>query len=280
MLLSSEHEIFGCDIVNAGYKMDISDPAQVNDRFSSLKPEVVINCAAYTAVDKCETERELAWKINADGPKNLALAADRFNARLIHISTDYVFDGKREIPQPYFEDDPVSPISQYGESKLAGETAVVENCSSHLILRTAWLYSAHGPNFLKTMLRLACQDSKRELKVVNDQYGSLTWSHTLARQIEALINSDLTGIFHTTAEGYSSWYEGACYFLDRMGVSYTMTPCTTAEYPTPAARPANSILENARLKEAGLNVFDDWKRDIDVYVESFKDKLLEEATST
>lgn len=278
-LLSPEHEIFGSDIVNAEYQMDITDSAQVDDLVSSLKPQVLINCAAYTAVDKCETETELAWKINADGPRNLAQAANRTGARLVHISTDYVFDGKREIPQPYFEDDPVSPISQYGESKLAGEQAVIEHCPSHLILRTAWLYSAHGPNFLKTMLRLALQDATRELKVVNDQYGSLTWSYTLAKQIQKLIDTDKSGIFHTTAEGYSSWYEGACYFLDRMGVEYRMAPCTTAEYPTPATRPANSILENKNLKNAGLNCFVHWQEDVDIYVDTFKESLLAEATA-
>ncbi len=278
-LLSPEHELVCSDIANAGYKLDIADPVQVDSLLSSLRPQVLINCAAYTDVDKNETETELAWKINADGPGNLARTADRIGARLVHVSTDYVFDGNREIPLPYFEDDPVSPISQYGKSKLAGEQAVIEHCPSHLILRTAWLYSAHGPNFLKTMLRLALQDATRELNVVNDQYGSLTWSYTLAKQIKKLIDTELSGIFHTTAEGYSTWYEGACYFLDRMGVEYRMAPCTTAEYPTPATRPANSILENKNLKDAGLNCFVHWQADIDSYVDSFKESLLTEAAT-
>ncbi len=277
-IFSGQHEILGCDLHNTPYHMDIGDPNQVDELVRDLQPELLINCAAYTAVDKCETETELAWKINADGPLNLARTANSIGARLIHISTDYVFDGKRQIPQPYFEDDPVSPISQYGKSKLAGELAVRKNCPSHIILRTAWLYSAHGPNFLKTMLRLALQDRTRELKVVDDQYGSLTWSYTLARQIQALIDTKLTGTFHTTAEGYSSWYEGARYFLDRMGVDYRMAPCTTEEYPTPATRPANSILENKNLKDAGCNLFVDWKEDIDSYVDSFKESLLSEAS--
>lgn len=272
-ILGVENEIIGCDIP----EIDISSMTSVTDYLTPRKPEVIINCAAYTAVDHCETETELAWKVNADGPANLAKAATELGARLIHISTDYVFDGHLEPPNSYKETDPTNPLSQYGKSKLAGEEAVLKHASDHIILRTAWLYSAYGKNFLKTMLRLAVADPKREMKVVNDQYGSLTWSYTLARQIQKLLKADIQGIVHTTSEGYSTWYEAARYFLDTMGVEYAMAPCTTDEYPTPAHRPANSILENTILNDAGISTFTDWKKDIDAFVEKYREKLLAEA---
>lgn len=272
-ILSQENETAGCDIP----VIDISNPASIQEVLEDRKPEVIINCAAYTAVDGCESEKELAWKVNAEGPGHLAAAAKETGARLIHVSTDYVFDGMKPAPQHYLETDPTNPLSEYGRSKLAGEKGVIEQGDNFIILRTAWLYSAWGKNFLKTMLSLATSDPKRELKVVDDQYGSLTWSYTLARQIQKLLKTDIKGIVHTTSEGHSSWYEAARYFLDRMGVPYSMRPCTTDEYPTPAHRPANSILENSVLKGAGISVFTDWREDIDQFVDRYKDQLMEEA---
>jgi dTDP-4-dehydrorhamnose reductase len=193
------------------------------------------------------------------------------------VSTDYIFDGNRPAPAPYFETDTPNPLSQYGKSKLAGEEAVAQYCSNHVILRTAWLYSSTGKNFLKTILRLVIQDPSRELKVVDDQYGSLTWSYTLALQIQKLLKAELTGVVHTTSEGYSTWFEAARYFLDTMDVPYAMRPCTTAEYPTPAHRPANSILENKVLKDAGISTFVDWKEDINSFVSQYRKQLLQEA---
>ena len=272
-LLASENDITGCDIP----KVDISSRQSVDSYLDEMRPEVIVNCAAYTAVDGCEAELELSWKVNAEGPKYLAQGAERLGSRLIQVSTDYVFDGNRPAPEPYVETDIPTPLSQYGKSKLAGEEAVATYCSNHIILRTAWLYSATGKNFLKTMLRLVSENPDRELKVVNDQYGSLTWSYTLARQIQKLLRSQLTGIVHTTSEGYSTWYEAARYFLDTMDVPYKMRPCTTAEYPTPAHRPANSILENRVLKEAGISTFVDWKEDINIFVARYREQLLAEA---
>lgn len=272
-LLASENDITGCDIP----KVDISSRQSVDSYLDEMRPEVIVNCAAYTAVDGCEAELELSWKVNAEGPKYLAQGAERLGSRLIQVSTDYVFDGNRPAPEPYVETDIPTPLSQYGKSKLAGEEAVATYCSNHIILRTAWLYSATGKNFLKTMLRLVTENPDRELKVVNDQYGSLTWSYTLARQIQKLLRSQLTGIVHTTSEGYSTWYEAARYFLDTMDVPYKMRPCTTAEYPTPAHRPANSILENRVLKEAGISTFVDWKEDINIFVARYREQLLAEA---
>ena len=209
---------------------------------AETEPELILNCAAYTAVDGCETNQETAYRINGEGPRLLAEAAVERGCRLIHISTDYVFDGMRPVPQPYLEHDPVNPLSVYGKSKLMGEQGVAETAPDSLILRTAWLYSAHGANFLKTMLRLALSDPKRNFTIVDDQYGSLTWSHTLARQIERILDTDLTGIVHTTSQGYSTWYEAACYFLGQMEVPHRLRALyhPGLPYPGPQTGQLNS----------------------------------------
>ncbi len=271
-ILAAQHTL----LVPREDELDITRKSAVDSMVEKSLPEIIINCAAYTAVDKCETHRDLAWKVNAEGAGYLAQAAEKAGARFIHISTDYVFDGLRSIPQAYIETDKVNPLSEYGKSKLAGEQAIIAACSNHLILRTAWLYSAHGPNFLKTMLRLTSADPKRQLRVVNDQYGSLTWSYTLAEQIQLLLEKPLTGIFHTTSEGYSTWYEAACYFLEKMNQPHCLAPCTTEEYPTPAIRPKNSILENKGLKELDLSCFGHWQKELDRYVEEHQHTLQEE----
>lgn len=272
-ILSRENDTLGCDIP----QIDIGDQQSVDRYISHACPEVIINCAAYTAVDACETERELAWKVNAEGPKNLAMAARKIGSRLIHISTDYVFDGTKPAPESYSETDSTNPLSQYGASKLAGERAIAEFASNALVIRTAWLYSGYGKNFLKTMLRLSLAAPERELKVVDDQYGSLTWSYTLAQQIQRLLPAEMTGIVHATSEGYSTWYGAARYFLEAMKVPHNLQPCTTADYPTPAHRPANSILTNTRLNEAGLSTFVDWQEDVDTFVDMYRESLLAEA---
>jgi dTDP-4-dehydrorhamnose reductase len=273
-ILAKDNDITGCDLP----QIDIGSQTSVDAYLGAIKPDVIINCAAYTAVDACEEELHLSWKVNAEGPKHLAKAAEQLGSRLIHVSTDYVFDGYKIPPEAYIETDQPNPLSQYGKSKLAGEEAVTQYASQHVILRTAWLYSTSGGNFLKTMLKLAAADPKRELKVVDDQHGSLTWSYSLAEQIKNILHSDINGLAHTTAEGHSTWYEGARYFLDSIGVPYTMRPCTTEEYPTPAHRPANSILENKVLKEAGLSTFKTWQEDIDKYIAENWEQLLAEAS--
>jgi dTDP-4-dehydrorhamnose reductase len=259
--------------------LDIADQAAVAHLMRSIRPDVVLNCAAYTAVDACETEREQCWRVNARGPGVLAAACAREGGRLIHISTDYVFDGAKPVPQAYMEDDPVHPLSRYGLSKVAGEQRIREQSADHLIIRTAWLYGIGGRNFLKTMLRLAVGDPKRTIRVVNDQFGSLTWTHRLARQILVLLDTELTGTIHATAEGCGSWYEGAKLFLNAMDIPFTMEPCETTDYPTPAHRPANSILENSILKKNGLNRMVPWEEDVAAFVRRHRDELLAETKS-
>jgi dTDP-4-dehydrorhamnose reductase len=272
-ILSQEHEVCGRDIP----AIDIGDETSLAACVAAEKPRVIVNCAAYTAFDACEDHIDECWRANALGPKNLAIAAREHGCRLIHISTDYVFDGHRPPPGSYDETAQTNPLSQHGRSKLAGEQAVRETSADHAILRIAWLYSAFGKNFLKTMLRLSLAAPDTERRVVNDQHGSLTWSYTLAQQIRKLLDSNLTGVFHATAEGNSTWYEGACFFLEAMGVPHRLRPCATSEYPTKAHRPANSILENRRLREAKISTFVSWQEDITTFVDMYRDHLLKEA---
>jgi dTDP-4-dehydrorhamnose reductase len=257
--------------------LDISDLAAVGKVVESFTPAIVVNCAAYTRVDDCEEQRQLAFAVNVTGPKNLALCVSMYGGRLIHISTDYVFDGNRSVPNPYVEEDEPAPVSYYGQTKLEGERAIRELTERCTIVRTAWLYGIVGRNFLKTILRLTIQDPKKAIKVVNDQFGSLTWSYQLGRQIARLIEADDHGIYHATAEGYGSWYEAAATFLKLMGVPHNVHPCTSAEYPTRAVRPRNSILENRRLKTEGINCMRPWQEDLEQFVELYRERLMHEA---
>ena len=272
-VLGTEHTVYAF----GSRELDITDENQVREHMATIRPEVVINCAAYTGVDASESDQERCWQVNAQGPAHLAAASAEHAARLLHLSTDYVFAGDKPVPHPYTEADPVAPLSQYGRSKLAGEEAVRAACTNHLIIRTAWLYGIGGRNFLKTMLRLAVRDPGRSIRVVNDQYGSLTWTDRLARQIKELLPGGLTGTIHATAEGHGTWYEGARLFLTAMEVPFSLEPCTTADYPTPARRPGNSILENSVLKAKGLNRMVPWDEDVQTFARQYRTELLAEA---
>jgi dTDP-4-dehydrorhamnose reductase len=256
-------------------EMDITNRSQCLEKLDELKPDVIVNSAAYTSVDACETD-PTCWKVNADGPKHLAEWAMVNNAFLVHVSTDYVFSGDRPLFEATGETDPTGPISEYGKSKLAGEQAVISSKARAAILRTAWLYGASGKNFLKTMLRLALQNPEKEIRVVRDQFGSPTWSYTLAQQIAAVIDAQVTGIFHATSEGYCRWFDLASRFLELMNIPHRLASCTSAEYPTPAQRPSNSILENAHAKELGINIFQDWKIELERFVHLYRDALIRE----
>jgi dTDP-4-dehydrorhamnose reductase len=254
-------------------ELDISGRGVCHAVLDAVRPEIVVNCAAYTAVDACEGD-PACWKVNAEGPGYLAEWCAANGAFLVHVSTDYVFDGSRPLFEPYVETDSTGPVSEYGRSKLAGEQAVLESEADAAILRTAWLYGQQGKNFLKTMLRLTQQNPEKEFKVVADQFGSPTWSLTLARQIAAVAEARMTGIFHATSEGYGSWYELACAWLEVLGVAHRFVPCTSEEYPTPARRPVNSILENARLKAAGINLFGDWRDELKTFAAQCGKEIL------
>jgi len=271
-VLQASHTLRSIDLD----ELDITDSRAVDTMVHDFGPDIILNCAAFTNVDACETQREPAWKVNVQGPQNLAQSAENHKARLVHISTDYVFSGKKKVPQPYVEKDAPDPISYYGYTKLEGENAVKRATANHLTVRTAWMYGFHGHNFLKTMLRLALKDPRKTITVVNDQFGSPTWSYTLALQLEKLIRANVTGTYHATSEGYCTWYELTCYFLEKIGIAHQMTPCTTEEYPLAAERPKNSILENERLKKEGIHCMTDWGKDLDTFIDRFGQRLINE----
>ena len=258
--------------------LDLNRPQDVSAAVLNFSPQVIINAAAHTGVDGCETDSEKARLVNAESPARLADAARCCGALLVQVSTDYVFSGDRALPQGYAEADAVSPVSAYGRSKLGGEQAVAASGCDYLIVRTAWLYGINGHNFLKTMLRLNLAEPERERKVVADQFGCLTWSWRLAQQLLVLVESGKRGLYHGVAEGSASWFQVASRFLELMGLEHRLVPCTTAEYPTPARRPANSVLLNQKLKKNDLLVMRPWQEDLELFVTRYRDHLLKEVT--
>jgi dTDP-4-dehydrorhamnose reductase len=255
------------------YELDLSKPDQIRRAIRDVQPDLVVNAAAYTLVDQAETDKEQARIINADAPALMAEEAKKIGAALVHYSTDYVFDGSRNLP--YDEADHPCPINVYGKTKLAGEQAIQAVGLPHLIFRTAWVYSTRGRNFLLTVLRLATE--REELKVVRDQFGAPTWSREIAKGTERVLLqlsqqgrsaiSRFSGVYHMTAAGKTSWFEFANAILEEASrmprgipwfetatkgqplVTRRINAITTEEYPTAARRPAYSVLSNSRLKQ-------------------------------
>lgn len=254
---STEYELINTDVAD----LDITDVDAVLAKVREIKPYAIINCAAYTAVDKCETEEDLACKINAIGARNLAIAAADTDAKLIHVSTDYVFSGDADTP--YTEFDVPAPQSAYGRTKLAGEEFVKMFAKKYFIIRTAWLYG-DGNNFVKTMLRLA--ETRDEVGVVADQFGSPTSALELAKSIVALVPTENYGIFHGTCEGQCSWADFAEKIFEKAGKATRVKRLTTEEYPTPTKRPAYSVLENKMFKLTTDFMFASWEDALDVYM--------------
>lgn len=242
-------------------ELDITDVDQVMAFVREVKPYAIINCAAHTAVDACETEVDLAYRINAIGPRNLSIAATETDAKMIHISTDYVFDGKGS--RPYREFDTVGPQGVYGASKLAGENFVKDFADKYFIIRTAWLYG-DGKNFVKTMLRLS--ETHDKVKVVRDQVGSPTSADELAKAIAYLLPTENYGLFHGTCEGDCSWSEFAQEIFSLAGKKTEVEAITTEEYGAVASRPAYSILENYMFKLTSDFMFEDWHDAIARYI--------------
>lgn len=253
-----DHEVHGLDLPEC----DAADPVAFGARMREIRPDLLVNCAAYTRVDAAETEREEAFRLNAVLPGVLADAAREHGIRLLHVSTDYVFPGDRPPPEPYREEDTPGPATWYGHTKLEGERAVLNRAPGAVVARTAWLYGSQGANFPRTMLRLALRDSARPLRVVSDQYGCPTWAWRLAEQLLALAGGGSGGVYHTAGEGHTTWYDFARVFLSAAGVAHEVVPCGTRDYPTPAPRPRNSILLNARLHRERLGVFQPWEEDV------------------
>ncbi len=252
--------VTGVDIA----ELDITDAGQCHECVSRLRPDVIINAAALTAVDYCESHEEEANRINGEGPGNLAQAASETGALFVHYSTDYVFDGLKTAP--YSEGDPPCPRSAYGRSKLLGENKVQACGSGHLILRTAWLFGCHGKNFIRTILRAA--RSGQPLRVVDDQRGSPTSARDLAVHTRRLVESGCRGIFHVANSGECTWFELARHSIEWAGiVGVSLSPCSTADYPLPAPRPANSVLAAARLENSGIGAMRPWQEAVRDYIQ-------------
>lgn len=248
------------EVIGVGRQaMDLAQPDSIRQVIGEVKPDLIVNAAAYTAVDKAETETELAQSINAVAPTIMATELERTGGTLIHVSTDYIFDGHKNTP--YIENDIPNPLSVYGQSKLAGEEGIRQVSTRYIILRTAWVYGTYGKsNFVKTMLRLGRE--REEIRVVADQVGSPTWTYDLASAISRLgekLASDptqmstLTGVYHFTNSGVASWYDFAVAIFEeakQLGFPLKVqrvVPITTSDYPTPAQRPAYSVLSTSKI---------------------------------
>ena len=262
--------------------LDLTRTPDVARIIHDTYPQIIVNAAAYTSVDLAEKEPEKARAINTEAPAAMAVAAAELNALLVHYSTDYVFDGSKE--SPYAEDDSTNPLNVYGRTKLDGENAIRDSGCRHLILRTAWVYATRGKNFLLTILRLASQ--REELRIVSDQIGAPTWAHEIARATSSMLerhaaaaagDAPPTGTFHVTAGGTTNWHAFATAILDEAAklpganpwlsaalgggsiVTKRITPITTADYPTPARRPAYSVLSNERLTHSYRLQLPEWR---------------------
>jgi len=240
--------LFPAALVPTRQQLDLASEGSIRAFIRETKPRWIVNPAAYTAVDKAESEAALAYAINADAPRILGEEAARIGAGVIHFSTDYVFDGAK--PTPYIEDDPTGPLGVYGASKLAGEQALAATGAAHVILRTSWVFGATGKNFLLTILKLAAQ--KPELRIVADQHGAPTWSHDLAALAAHIVGHTTpetlpSGVYHATSQGETTWYGFASEFVRTVANPATLLPIATSDYPTPARRPHNSRLNCDKL---------------------------------
>ena len=253
--------------------LDLVQPDKVRQAIREVKPDLIVNAAAYTAVDKAETETELAKAINGMAPTIMAEEAQRLEAVLIHVSTDYVFDGRKNTP--YTEEDTPNPINAYGQSKLLGEEGVQKTCDRHIILRTAWVYGTYGKgNFVKTMLRLGAE--REELRVVVDQVGTPTWTGDLAWAIAQLGQKASPGIYHFTNSGAISWYDFAvAIFEEAQQLDFPLkvqrvVPITTSEFPTPAPRPAYSVLSSKKISAVLGTHPPHWRQSLRQVLKQFK----------
>ena len=261
--LSDGFDVIATDLPEA----DITDEKNIEIAVAKHAPDAVIHCAAMTAVDRCESERELAFRLNETGTANVAAVCRRRGIRLIAISTDYVFDG--DADRPYGESDiPTGGRTVYGQSKFAGEEAVRRLCPDHVVARISWLYGSGGPSFVHAMMSLA-DGSRPILKVVDDQHGNPTSAIAVARSLRGiLMRPELRGTFHLTCEGEASWADFAEEIFKRAGICQKVQRCTTEEFPRPAPRPKNSRLEKAALRLAGLPPMPDWRDALAEFMEA------------
>jgi dTDP-4-dehydrorhamnose reductase len=250
-VFTQRHEVRGYSHTD----LPVEKVAQVEKAFESFRPDLVVHSAAYTKVDDCERNIEKAYQVNALGTRNVALAAQRVGAKLLYISTDYVFDGEKD--KPYLEYDSPNPLNIYGKSKLAGEWYVQTLLLDFFIVRTSWLFGLNGQNFVKTILKLAKKDSA--LKVVKDQIGSPTYAFDLAQKVSELVETSLYGVYHITNQGTCSWFEFAQKILELSGVEKEITPVSSEEFPRPAKRPKYAVLKNFVLEKSGFSLLRSWE---------------------
>jgi dTDP-4-dehydrorhamnose reductase len=260
-LLSPIHNVFGL----TKNELNITNTTSINTIFSNIKPDIIINCAGYTNVDNCKKNVSLANEINAYGAYNLANASKKYNSTIVHISTDYIFDGKKE--KPYIELDKPNPLNIYGKSKLLGEKLVSQATPKHYIIRTSWLYGKNGNNFVKTIINASRKSTKNELKVVNDQIGSPTYSIDLINAIIFIIKQKSYGTYHVSNEGYCSWYDFAKKILQLSNINKEILPMCSEELERPAIRPKYSVLDNYKLRKQFNYTLRAWDKALEDYSE-------------
>ncbi len=257
-------EMFGTDVDN----MDITDAGQVKQVIEDYRPDAVIHCAAYTAVNAAEDNQELCRKINVDGTRNIAEVCKSMDIPMMYFSTDYIFNGQGE--NFWKEDDEKRPLNVYGQTKYEGELAVQELVQKYFILRISWVFGVNGNNFIKTMLRLGKE--RGAVGVVSDQIGSPTYTYDLAKLVVDMIQTDKYGTYHVTNDGLCSWYEFACEIFKQAGLDVKVTPLTTAEYPAKAARPFNSRMSKGKLVNAGFEMLPGWQDALGRYLNVLQNK--------
>ena len=248
-------------------ELDLADGTAIAHIVQATKPDVIFNAAAYTAVDKAETEPDLAMRINGVAPGELAQAAKRHGARLVHYSTDYIFDGAKG--SPYVEDDAPHALGVYGRTKLEGEARIRASGARHLIVRTAWVYG-EGANFVRAIVRQA--DAGKRLRVVNDQFGAPTWARDIADVTARLLGKGAEGIFHASAAGVASWYDVALEILRNTGRSNAVQALSTAQYGARAPRPRYSVLDNGKLHAAGITPIGEWRERLRHYLDALESR--------
>lgn len=247
-------------------EFDLTNSDQVKKYIIKEKPDIIIHCAAYTAVDKAEDEKDLCYSVNVEGTRTLAEASKEINAKVVYISTEYVFDGLEQ--DPHSEEKETNPINYYGYTKEQGEKIVRELIDKHFVVRTSWVYGLNGNNFVRTMLRLT--ESRNEINVVSDQIGTPTYTKDLAEFIVDLIHTKEYGTYHGVNEGYCSWYEFAKVIFEKCGIDMTVNPITTEEYPTRAKRPLNSRLSKENTEKAGIDKMPHWEDSLARFIEELK----------
>lgn len=253
-------------------ELDILNFKKLDNILKEIKPDIVINCAAYTKVDKCEDEPDLAFHINSIGAKNISYLSYKYNSKIIYFSTDYVFDGEKKLP--YIEFDKPNPLSIYGKSKLFGEEYTKEFNPNHLIIRISWLYGIKGDNFVKTIIKLS--KINNILRIVNDQTGSPTYTLDVVKQTYELIKKDYIGTIHSTNIGETSWFDFANLIKEKLKLNIKIIPIKTEEYTAKVKRPKYSVLENYILKIENLNIMRNWEDAFNEFIENYKGELLNE----